>query len=182
MPHRFRWFSVSLACAAALPAAAGAQATAGPRLAIGAGLSFQNDDDVTARGLHVQGSLILPLGERFEARLETSIQHFGGSNSGPICAPADVCFSGGGEMTVVWAVANLAFTEQRDRRGSFYWTGGVGLYGVTASPRVGPYARYGWNAGGGLRFGAVFVEVRYHGLLGGTRLRHLVPITAGVRL
>jgi hypothetical protein len=49
-------------------------------------------------------------------------------------------------------------------------------------PQYGAYSRFGWNAGGGIRFGSnVVAEIRYQGLLDPRETRGFIPIAVGFR-
>jgi hypothetical protein len=150
------------------------------------GLSFQGGERDYIGGPNVGMTLSLRPAARFGARFDLNYHHI----TKWVTITYD-CFipEGCGQPTLtgdaldlVTATAAVVLVEHPHNDKTFYWTAGLGVYGVTESPYDGAYARPGWNVGGGFSLGKnVFVDVRYHQLIRPATFRHLVPLTFGVR-
>lgn len=183
MPRPRVPYALLVVVAASLSPALVAQDAVPKRFALGGGVTFQNDADVARRGLHLVGGFMVPLAGAVQARVETSLQHFGGLDDVPLCAPGDVCYSGAGQMTIVSGGVTFVVAKQADTPGAFYGAGGLAVYAITDSPRRGAYTRLGWNFGGGVNLArTVYLEFRYHAPVGDRFWHRFVPITLGVRV
>jgi len=116
-------------------------------------------------------------------RFDLGVQTF---NSNTLIAyacprPPLTCGATGGQgLTVVSSTANVVLTERPQERNSFYWMAGLGAYALNDGPYEGAYTRFGWNGGGGIRFGSnIVIEFRYHRLINPRTTRGFVPIAAG---
>jgi hypothetical protein len=173
MALRLRPLALAAAVALLLPAAAAGQ--------VFGGVTFERGDPTHRVGVQVGGAVAVNLTSRLAVGFDGSYVAFGKTAATRYCPPPSVgppgCVQTSGSRLMFWiGTMHLRFMEARDRS-AFYGIAGVGAY-VASNDAT----RAGVNVGGGVRLSrSVFVDLRYHQLIGAKSTRSLLPLTVGIR-
>ena len=152
------------------------------------GIAFEQGDPGHRVGVQIGTTLNAYLTPQLALRFDLAYVAFGKApdqrrGGGPCPPPCSVQVTTS-RLLLASGTASLQFMEQRDRN-ALYWMAGVGVYALSRAN-----SGFGWNFGGGVRISrSVFVDVRYHRLIGANvssfipvKVTHsIIPVSFGIR-